>query len=133
MPAIYEYPLSVRPTDLDNMNHVNNVVYLQWVQDAASAHWNSQAPETIKEKYNWVVLRHEIDYKRAAVSGDALVARTWVQDYEGAKSTRIVQIIRTRDDQLLAEARTTWCLLNATNNRPTRIVDEIRNVFLATG
>jgi len=130
MPATYLHEITVQPSDLDAMNHVNNVVYLQWVQDAASAHWNSKAPAEVREKFNWVVLRHEIDYKSAAVLHDELIAKTWVQDYEGVRSTRIVQIIRKHDNRLLAEAKTTWCLLNAANNRPTRIVDEIRNVFL---
>lgn len=130
MNSSYSHSLRVKQSDLDSMNHVNNVVYLQWVQDAASAHWNSKAPTSVKEKYSWVVLRHEIDYKSPAVLHDELIAKTWVQDYEGVKSTRVVQVIRKRDNCLLAEARTTWCLLNAATLKPTRIVDEIRSVFL---
>jgi acyl-CoA thioester hydrolase len=80
-------------------------------------------------KYNWVVLRHEIDYRGPSVLNDKLIARTWVQDYEGVRSTRIVQIRRQRDEKLLVEAKTTWCLLTASNNRPTRIADEIKTVF----
>jgi acyl-CoA thioester hydrolase len=129
--SIYHHPIKVTAADLDEMNHVNNVVYVQWVQDAASAHWISKAPAEVKEKYNWVVLRHEIDYKSPAVLHDELIAKTWVANYDGVKSDRMVQIIRTRDERLLVEAKTTWCLLNAANNRPARIGEEIRNVFMS--
>ncbi len=125
----YEHPITVLPADIDVMNHVNNVVYLQWVQDAAAAHWITHAPKEVKEKYNWVVLRHEINYRSPALVHDELIAKTWVQSYENLKSVRIVQIIRKKDDKLLAEATSTWCLLNATTNRPVRIGEEITSVF----
>ncbi|MBA4145678.1 MAG: acyl-CoA thioesterase [Cytophaga sp.] len=128
----FEHPIIVQSSDIDVMNHVNNAVYVQWVQDAAAAHWNAYAPAEIKTKYNWVVLRHEIDYRSAAVLGDQLIAKTWVDQYEGVKSTRMVHIIRRPDNKILAEAKTTWCLLTAANNRPTRVVDEITSVFMTS-
>jgi acyl-CoA thioester hydrolase len=130
--SIYHHPIKVTAADLDEMNHVNNVVYVQWVQDAASAHWISKASVEVKEKFNWVVLRHEIDYKSPAILNDELIAKTWVANYEGVKSDRMVQIIRKRDERLLVEAKTTWCLLSAASGRPARVVDEIRNVFMAS-
>lgn len=129
MAVIYHHPILVQAADIDEMNHVNNVVYVQWVQDAAAAHWNAQAPAEVKAKFNWVVMRHEIDYKTSALLNDELIAKTWVDHYDGAKSVRMVQIIRKADEKLLAEARTTWCLLNASNNRPVRAGDEIKSVF----
>ncbi|HCW08868.1 MAG TPA: acyl-CoA thioesterase [Cytophagales bacterium] len=118
--------ITVNSTHIDDMQHVNNVVYLQWVQEVALAHWNT-VNEDIRKKYNWVALRHEIDYKSQGFVGDELIAQTWVHSFEGVKSIRMVQIIRTTDNKLLAEARSTWCLLNAANNRPTKVPDEIRN------
>ncbi|HEY5825988.1 MAG TPA: acyl-CoA thioesterase [Cyclobacteriaceae bacterium] len=132
MAATYYHHLLVKSTDIDEMNHVNNVVYVQWVQEAAAAHWNAQAPIEVKTKFNWVVMRHEIDYRSPALLNDELTAKTWVDNYDGAKSTRIVQIIRKKDEKLLAEARTTWCLLNASTNRPIRAGDEIKTVFGAS-
>jgi acyl-CoA thioester hydrolase len=132
MASIYHQPFVVKPTDIDEMNHVNNVVYVQWVQDAAAAHWNAEAPEEVKLKFNWVVMRHEIDYRSPALLNDELIAKTWVENYDGARSTRIVQIIRKKDEKLLAEARTTWCLLNADTHRPVRAGDEIKSVFKAS-
>ncbi len=131
MATVYHHPIKVTSADIDEMNHVNNVVYVQWVQDAAAAHWNVQAPDEVKSKFNWVVMRHEIDYRMSALLNDELIAKTWVDSYEGAKSVRIVQIIRKNDVKLLAEARTTWCLLSAGNNKPVRAGDEIKSVFKA--
>ena len=128
----FEHSITVQSADIDVMNHVNNVVYVQWVQDAASEHWRTHATQELMAKYNWVVLRHEIDYRSAAVLHDGLIARTWVHDYDGVRSTRIVEIRRQRDDKLLVEARTTWCLLASGNNRPVRIPEEIRVLFKAS-
>ncbi len=74
----YEIERSVEPADIDQLGHVNNVVYLRWVQDAAVAHWVAAASEAEQRSYLWVVTRHEIDYKRPAFAGDTIVARTWV-------------------------------------------------------
>ncbi len=127
---IYNHSIRVLSSHIDELNHVNNVVYLQWVQDAAAAHWNARASNSTRRQFNWVVLRHEIDYKSPALLGDEVIAKTWVEGYEGARSTRMVQLRRKSDDRLLAEAKTTWCLLNAQTNRPTRITEELRSIFL---
>jgi acyl-CoA thioester hydrolase len=131
MKNIFDHRIIVLEADLDHMNHVNNVVYVQWVQDAASAHWNAVFSAELRERFNWVVLRHEIDYRSPARLSDELIARTWVKEYDGAKSIRMVQIIRECDGKVLVEAKTTWCLLSALNNRPVRVGDEIKNILLA--
>ena len=126
---IFQQTIIVQPEHIDNMKHVNNVVYVQWAQDVAYAHWVSKAPLSVQTQYNWVVLKHEIEYKSPAFLDEALIAKTWVHEYAGVKSTRMVQIIRKADNKLLVEARTLWCLINASNNRPARIPDEIKKVF----
>lgn len=128
---IHHHPIRVLPAHIDARGHVNNVVYLQWVQDAAEAHWKSKAQPAVLAAFAWVVVRHEIDYNAPAYLDDDLLAKTWVDNYEGVRSTRIVQIFRADNDKVLAEARTTWCLLNAQTGRPTRITDEIRSTFLS--
>jgi acyl-CoA thioester hydrolase len=127
--AVFVHPIGVKPTDIDAMGHVNNVVYLQWVQDAAAAHWQALADAHLQKQYNWVVLRHEIDYQRPAFLHDVLEARTWVQSYAGVRSVRVVQIVRTTDQHVLAEARTTWCLVSAATGRPSRISEAITQVL----
>jgi len=127
---IYEHPITVLPNDIDALGHVNNVVYVKWVQEAAEAHWQKLAGTTIKANYLWVVIRHEIDYSAPAFLQDTIIANTWVGEHSGAKSVRYVQIINTQSGKLLAEATTTWCLLDATTLRPKRIDDEMKKMFL---
>jgi len=119
----FQLTLTAQATDIDDMGHVNNVVYVRWLQEVAAAHWNHVAPATLKEKYAWVVLRHEIEYKQPAFLKDQITGHTWVGDYHGARFDRFVRL--TRGLTLLAEAKTTWCLLEAKRLRPMRIPKEI--------
>jgi acyl-CoA thioester hydrolase len=82
--APFEMIVSVLPEDIDEQNHVNNTVYLRWVQEVATMHWRAVASTDAQENIGWVVLRHEIDYKAPACVGDDVVLRTWV-----GKSTRL--------------------------------------------
>ncbi|MBA4054881.1 MAG: acyl-CoA thioesterase [Marivirga sp.] len=120
---IFEHELEVLPADIDEMGHVNNVIYVRWVQEVAAAHWNHEASALLKEKYAWVVLRHEIDYKNPAFLQDRITGITRVGVYNGARFDRYVKI--TTGEKILAEAKTTWCLLDAKKLRPTRIPEEI--------
>lgn len=129
MNHIYEHPIEVHEQDLDELNHVNNVVYIRWVQEASVAHWRSIASDAIRQQFLWVVLRHEIDYRSPALRGDILLARTWVHNVGGPRSIRKVQLYRKQDNRLLAEASTTWCLVSRQALRPVRINDEIKNML----
>jgi acyl-CoA thioester hydrolase len=123
--TIFTLSITVQPNDLDDLNHVNNVVYLRYVQDIASAHWNRISPANFRDKYSWVVLRHEIDYKSAATLGDEILAETWVGVCEGPRSERHVELYLATTKKLLVKAKTTWCLLDARTMRPKRIEKEI--------
>ncbi len=127
----FELEITVESQHLDDLNHVNNVVYLQWVQDVAEAHWNLKATTEMKEEYIWVVLNHYLEYKRSAFLGETLIARTYVQNYQGAKSERHVQILR--GETLLVEAKTTWCLLDKSSLRPKRVPQAFADIFIAEG
>lgn len=125
----FSHTMAVQPGDIDELGHVNNVVYLRWVQEVAAAHWQDHAPAAMQENYSWVVLRHEIDYLRPAFARDQIRGYTWVGDHQGAKIMRYVALYRAADKQLLAEAVTTWCLLDAGSLRPRRITEEVANTF----
>lgn len=125
----FSIAIKVQPSDIDDLDHVNNVVYLRWVQDVAAAHWDKIASAEMKGKYLWVVLRHEIDYKNSAVLGDELIAKTWVSSCEGVRSVRNVKLHQALNGKLIAEAKTTWCLLDAQTMRPKRIEDDIISIF----
>ena len=126
---IFTHEFVVQPTEIDGMGHVNNVVYLKWVQDAAEAHWKTKAPADVLAKYSWVVLRHEIDYLSPAFEGQVIIATTWVENHAGVRSDRIVHLINKETQKILAKAKTTWCLLDAQTQRPKRIEDDIASVF----
>jgi acyl-CoA thioester hydrolase len=127
--VIFKHPITVVPEDIDEMGHVNNVVYLRWVQDVAEAHWKNSAPEELRAKYAWVVLRHEIDYLSPAVLNDVLIGTTWVDLPDGARSTRHVEIFNQTTGKLSAKAKTTWCLLSAATMRPKRVEKDITDIF----
>ena len=94
---VFELPITVTEADIDQLGHVNNVVYVRWVQEAAMAHWNVLASEQEKARLTWVVVRHEIDYKRAALLGDQVVARTWVGNADGLAFERHTEMVRAGD------------------------------------
>ena len=128
--APFEMTLSVMPGDIDEQNHVNNTVYLRWVQEVATAHWEAIASSEAQEGIGWVVLRHEIDYKTPACLGDDIVLRTWVGKATRLTFERFTEIRRSSDGQLLSSARTLWCP-DKRANRPAspRAGGSTRTVF----
>jgi acyl-CoA thioester hydrolase len=125
----FELAISVAAPDIDELGHVNNVVYLRWVQDVAVAHWRAVATAAQQADVAWVVVRHEIDYKHAARLGDAIIARTWVGTASTNTFERHTEILRARDRRLLARARTLWCPVDIRSGRPTRVGSDIRERF----
>ena len=127
--ARFEMIISVLPGDIDEQNHVNNTVYLRWVQDVATAHWRAVASAKAQETIGWVVLRHEIDYKGPATLNDEVILCTWVGKATRLTFERFTEIRRTRDGRLLSEARTLWCPIDAQTGRPVRVSAEVRAQF----
>lgn len=131
-PIVYEHALTVEAAHIDDNGHVNNVVYLLWVQDAVRAHWRSAADPAHQASLAWVVLRHEIDYLKPAFEGEAVVARTWVGADKGVRYERYVEIVRPADGAVLARARTEWCALDRATLRPRRVDKAVRAPFIET-
>jgi len=125
----FEMIVSVSPGDIDEQNHVNNTVYLRWVQEVAAAHWRAVASREARESIGWVVLRHEIEYKAPASLNDEIVLRTWVGQATRLTFERFTEILRSSDGQLLSKARTLWCPINARTGRPVRVSAEVRERF----
>jgi acyl-CoA thioester hydrolase len=117
------------PSDIDQQNHVNNTVYLRWVQDVATAHGQALASAEAQEAIGWVVLRHEIDYKTPATLDDEIVLRTWVGKATRLTFERFTEIRRKSDRQILSQARTLWCPIDLNTGRPTRVSAEVRARF----
>ena len=125
----FELVVRVIATDIDEQKHVNNTVYLRWVQDVATAHWRAIASRQAQATIGWIVLRHEIDYKAPATLGDEIVLRTWVGKASRLTFERFTEIRRQSDGQLLSQARTLWCPINEQTGRPTRVPAEVHTQF----
>lgn len=125
--SVFTKSHQVVPSEIDALNHVNNVVYVAWIQDIANEHWSLLKKGHSTDAYVWVVLRHEIDYLGQAVLGDTVEIKTWVGKTAGVKSIRHVEI--WKGDTLLVRAQTTFCLLDAATFRPTRITADIQAIL----
>lgn len=128
-PDTFELKITVEPADIDQLGHVNNVTYVRWVQDIAVAHWTAKASHEARQKLLWLVLRHEIDYKKPSFLGESLIARTWVGEAARLKFERHTEFLRASDGVLLAKARTIWCPIDALTGRPTPVSEEVRAAF----
>jgi acyl-CoA thioester hydrolase len=126
---IFEMTVPVQSADIDGQSHVNNTVYLRWVQDVATAHWESLASAEAQTAIGWVVVRHEIDYKAAANLGDEILLRTWVGEASRLKFERFSEIRHKKNNQLLAQARTLWVPIDPKSGKPTRVSAEVRARF----
>lgn len=131
--VVFELTRYVVADDLDERDHVNNVVYLQWVQDAAAAHWAHLASDETRQQIAWVALRHEIDYLKPAVLDDEIVIRTWVGLAEGLSFERFTEVVRRADGRVLARARTLWCPVDARTGRPQRLSADVRQLVSING
>jgi len=125
----YEIEWTVGPSDIDQLGHVNNIVYLHWVQDVAVEHWYAAATEQQKALYLWVVAKHEIEYKRPAVLGDVLLVRTWVGKATHRLFTRHTEVCRRSDHKLIARAVSLWAPIDPTSKRPVRPGPDVYEMF----
>lgn len=123
----YTHHRVVTPEDLDELQHVNNVVYLSMLQEAAIAHWNHLADEITRESLRWIVRKHEIEYFAPAFVGDHLAIRTWVNTADGASSERAYEI--TKDNKIVVSAKTLWIAIDPKSHRPLRISDSIKHLL----
>ena len=116
-----EVPVQVRWSDLDAYGHVNNAVWVRWVQEMATAHWEAVAPPEQVAAYVWVVTRHEIDYRGNVGPGETVKGETWVPEPpRGARFDRHVRF-SGEDGRVKVEAVTTWAMLDRATGRLARV------------
>ena len=125
----FEQKILVTEAYLDELQHVNNVQYLLWVQDIAGAHWQSLIAGKTETFGIWMVRSHNIEYKRQAKLWDNLRAVTHVEPTKGFLSERIVRFYLENTTTLLVQCSTQWCYLDPTNQKLTRIPEEINMLF----
>ena len=120
------------PADIDELDHVSNLVYVRWVQEVAMAHsvragWDH--PEYRALGAVFVVRRHEIDYVVPVLEGEEVELLTWVAWWKGVSSERRMLIRRVRDGAVVARAATLWAFIDFASGRPRRIPDDIKAAF----
>jgi acyl-CoA thioester hydrolase len=128
---VFELTLTAGPEHIDELGHVNNAVWVQWIQQVAVAHWDSVADAAHRDAFYWVVVRHEIDYLRAAHEGDSITARTWVGDEpKGARFDRFVEFTGA-DGKTCVRSKTEWAIIDKKLGRPIRVPPEVVAPFVS--
>ena len=130
MSNIFRSDFTAEPRHIDEMGHVNNAVWVQWIQDMATAHWDAAARPEDREQYVWLVVRHEIDYRGNIDLGQSVEGTTWIEGgARGAKSLRRVDF-RNAAGKVIVSAATTWAMLDRTSGRPVRVRPEVIAPFV---
>ncbi len=125
-PAAHLHSFRVEPSDIDELGHANNVVWVRWVNEAALAHAThlGLGPAYCREQGSiWVVRRHDIEYLLPAFEGQTLEAFTWPETFRGAASRR--RTLFRCDGRVLARAETLWVLLELSTGKPRRVPREM--------
>jgi len=119
--ARFTQEIIAQPEDIDELGHVNNAVWVRWIQDVAVAHWYTVAPAQEVADYFWVVTRHEIDYRGNVVAGETVTAETWVPNPpRGARFDRHMRFTGA-DGKVKVEAVSTWALIDKASGRIMRV------------
>ena len=124
---MYRHAIGIDPSDIDHMGHVNNSVYLKWVQEAVVRYWEGVAPADAVARHLWVALKHEITYRKPAFLDDDVAACAVLENVHGARA--FYHTVIERGGEVLAEVKSCWCCIDAETLRPARIGEEVRRFF----
>ncbi len=128
--ARFTLAITAGPDDIDMLGHVNNAVWVKWIQDVAVAHWAAVAPAEHQRAYVWVVTRHEIDYRGNVSDGETVTGETWVPEPpRGARFDRYMKFTGA-DGKVKVEAKSTWALLDRASGRLVRVPADVAGPFL---
>ncbi len=129
--SIYRHVFPVPDSALDQNGHVNNVSYVQWMQDVAILHFEAIGGVQAMEGAGatWVARSHKIEYLKPAFSGEEVMALTWVVNFRRVRTLRCYRFLRESDNAILAEGETDWVFVDVANGRPRRIPDEIMQLL----
>ncbi|UCD65938.1 MAG: acyl-CoA thioesterase [Deltaproteobacteria bacterium] len=129
--TIFSYGFIIPESSLDQNGHVNNVVYVQWMQDVAILHANATGGTRAMHAAGgtWVVHSHKVEYLSPAFANEEIVALTWVVNFRRVRSVRRYKFVRKKDNKLLARGETEWVFVDADNGHPRKIPDEVMRLF----
>ena len=129
MASSYTTQITAQPADIDILGHVNNAVWVQWMEQVATEHWTHDADPAHVEAYVWVVTRHEIDYRGNVAEGETVTARTWIPDVpRGARFDRLIEFSGP-DGKVKVTARSTWAIVDKSTGRILRVPPEVAANF----
>ncbi|BAO55957.1 acyl-CoA thioesterase [Nonlabens marinus] len=128
---IFEMTRTVAKNEIDYLDHVNNVVYVQWANDIAMEHWTTAASKELLQTYDWVMIKHCIEYKQSAMLGDPILIRTQVGRATNVRYERFIEIYNKETMTLLAKTTSDWCAIDKAG-KPVRISQELRDLFEIT-
>jgi acyl-CoA thioester hydrolase len=129
------FTLRITPSsaDIDELGHVNNAVWVRWIQDVATAHWTAVASLDHVAQWVWVVVRHEIDYLGNVTAGETVTARTWISDApKGARFDRNVEFANAAG-KVVVRAKNTWALIDRASGRIARVPKDVAAPFMQGG
>jgi len=126
--TMFRHPIAIEPADIDHMGHVNNSVYLRWVQDAVIDYWSSVAPPDAVARHLWVALKHEITYRKPTFLQDVVVAEVIAERVEGARA--FFRTVLMRGEDVLTDIQSCWCCLDVDTKRPARLARDVIRRFL---
>lgn len=129
MKTKFSKEIIVKKNDIDELNHVNNVCYVQWIQDISKDHWFASIENKVTSTYIWVVASHFIEYKSPALLGDVLIIETFIEKFEGPFSFRAVEIRNAKTNRIIVKAITKWCLIDKDTKKPLLVPNEILNLI----
>ena len=132
--AIYSYQFSIPMSAIDENGHVNNVAYVQWMQDAAVRHYAALGGNGPMQAAGgtWVVREHQVEYLAPAFAGEDVEVRTWVENIRKVRSLRKYEFVRRSDAKMLVRGQTDWIFVNLKTGKPMPIPDEVVRVLPVT-
>ena len=127
----FTLPFTPSPADIDELGHVNNAVWVRWIQDIATAHWEAQADPAHVAQFVWMVTRHEIDYRGNVKLGEEVTGKTFIEKPpRGARFDRRVDFLN-QQGKVIVSANSTWAMLDKETQRPMRVREEVWGPFLS--
>ena len=127
---VYTRSFTIPSEAIDENGHVNNVAYVQWMQDIAVEHYASIGGiEAQGSSATWVVREHKIEYFLPAFAGEKIEIKTWVENIRRVRSLRKYEFVRKSDGRILVQGETDWVFVNAKSGRPLPIPEEVAGVF----
>lgn len=128
-PSVFTYTFTIPQSVIDENGHVNNVAYLQWMQDAAAIHHPQAVGYKPAENATWYAREHRIEYLLPAFLGEEIEVRTWLSEIRRVRGRRRYEFIRKSDGKVIVKGETDWVYVDAKTGRPIAIPEDVQILF----